>query len=61
MRLEMGFMTEHGESIRKKQVLREKEALLFESGSPVWMLYLPRRPKRARIYGLKSVLAEVVR
>lgn len=57
--LEVGFTTERGESIRKKQVVREKEASLFQAGSPVWMLYLPRRPKRARIYGLKSACAEV--
>jgi hypothetical protein len=59
--LEVGFTTERGESIRKKQILREKESSLFQSGSPVWMLYLPSRPKMACIYGLKSALAEVVR
>jgi hypothetical protein len=59
MQLEVGFTTERGESIRKKQVLHEKEASLFQAGGSVWMLYLPLRPKMARIYGLKSSLAEV--
>ena len=60
-RLEMGFTTERGKSVRKKQFLPKKEASLFENGTLVWMLYLPRRPKCARIYGLKSALAEIVR
>jgi hypothetical protein len=58
--LEMGFTTERGESIRKKQIVREREAELFQAGSPAWMLYCPSRPSRARIYGLRSALAEVV-
>jgi hypothetical protein len=60
-RLEIAFTTARGEPIRKRQVLRENEASQFENGDHVWMLYLPRRPRCARIYGLKSALAEVVR
>jgi hypothetical protein len=59
-RLEMSFTTDRGESIRKKQILREKEASPFQIGGHVWMLHLPRRPKCARLYGLKAALAEVV-
>jgi hypothetical protein len=60
-RLEIAFTTERGESIRKKQILRDREAGVFSNGSPLWMLYSPSRPTRAKIYGLRSALAEVVR
>jgi len=60
-RIEMVFTTPSGESIRKKELVRTSESALFQIDSPVWMLYSPSRPSRAKIYGLKSALAELVR
>ena len=59
-RLEARFTTDRGEAICKRQFVRPAEALLFEIGSPVWMLYSPSRPSLAKIYGLKSALVELV-
>jgi hypothetical protein len=54
------FTTERGESIRKKQIVRKAEAPLFPIGALTWMLYSPSRPSRARMYGLKAALGEIV-
>ncbi len=60
-RLETCFTTDRGESINKKQLIRQAEASLFQTGGSAWMLYLPSHPSRARVYGLKSTLIEVAR
>jgi len=58
--VEFGFTTDQGEHIRRTQPLARSEARLFSVGDSVWILYLPRRPKLACIYGLKSALARIV-
>jgi hypothetical protein len=58
--VEFGFTTDRGEHIRRTQLVVRSETLLFNVGDSVWVLYLPRRPKTAQIYGLKSALAEVI-
>jgi hypothetical protein len=57
--VEFAFTTDRGEHIRRTQPVVRSEALLFNVGDSVWVLYLPRRPRTAQIYGLKSALAEV--
>ena len=58
--VEFGFTADRGEHIRRTQPLARLEARLFGVGDSVWILYLPRRPKLACIYGLKSTLARIV-
>jgi hypothetical protein len=59
-RLEFGFTTDRGKHIRRTQPVAWREAPLFNTGDSVWALYLPRRPKPATIYALKSAMAEIV-
>lgn len=57
--VEFGFTTERGEHIRRSQPVLRAESPLFSVGDSAWVLHLPRRPKLARVYGLKSQIADI--
>jgi hypothetical protein len=58
--LQTSFTTDRGEVLQKWHVVFSSEVALFHEGSSIWMLYMPSRPNKMRIYGLKTTLAEVV-
>lgn len=53
------FLTEAGENIHVRWNTSKAVHDIIKDGQEVWVLYLPRKPKRAAIYGLAGV-AEVV-
>jgi len=58
--VEFSFTTECGEHVRRTNLIAKREAPLFNVSDSVWVLYLPRRPKVAIIYGCKFVGAEII-
>lgn len=58
-RIEFGFTTERGQNTRARQLVGAAESSAFNVGDPVWVLYHPRRPRRAMVYGLRHQFAEL--
>lgn len=57
--IEYAFTTDTGELMRNSWGTSKAVHDTLKDGQPVWILYLPRKPKRATVYGMNG-FAEVV-